>query len=158
MTHEKSGAVFSDCKKYRYELHRIWDDSKPFVFFLLHNPSTADEEKDDATIRRCISFAKRWGYGGIYVGNICPYRATNPKDLIGLQIPLHVMQQNDNSIKDMIIKCESSVAAYGNPILMKYVPYDLGFTHWECFGITKKKNPRHPLYLPQNQHLERYAT
>lgn len=45
------------------------------------NPSTADAEIDDPTITRCIGFAKSWGFGGLMVGNLWAYRATDPKEL-----------------------------------------------------------------------------
>lgn len=45
------------------------------------NPSTADENVDDPTIRRCINFAKDWGYGGMYVGNLFAFRTAYPKEL-----------------------------------------------------------------------------
>lgn len=62
-------------------LWRIWDDSLPKVMFVGLNPSTADETEDDPTIRRCVHFAERWRYGGIYMLNLFAYRATNPDEL-----------------------------------------------------------------------------
>lgn len=76
------GAKFSDCRKYRYTLWRIWNESEPCVMFIGHNPSTADEKEDDPTIRRCINYSRDWGYGGLYMVNLFAYRATDPKDLI----------------------------------------------------------------------------
>ena len=77
----RKGAIISKDKKHRYRLWRIWDDSLPKALFIMLNPSTADVMLDDPTIRRCIGFAKSWGYGGIYVGNIFSLRSSNPKDL-----------------------------------------------------------------------------
>ena len=74
-------AIISDCNKYRYELHREWDKKKGKVLFIMLNPSTADSYNDDLTTRRCINFTKKWGYGGIMIGNIYPFRAKRPKDL-----------------------------------------------------------------------------
>ena len=74
-------AVISDCNRYRYKLTRTWDEDKGKVLFIMLNPSTADEKTDDLTTRRCINFAKKWGYGGIMIGNIYPFRAKRPKDL-----------------------------------------------------------------------------
>ena len=76
-----SKANISDCGKYRYELHREWDKDKKKVLFIMLNPSTADHVEDDLTTRRCIKYAERWGYGGIMIGNIYPFRAKRPKDL-----------------------------------------------------------------------------
>ena len=74
-------AVISGCNKYRYKLTRTWDEDKGKALFIMLNPSTADEKTDDLTTRRCINFAKKWGYGGIMIGNIYPFRAKRPKDL-----------------------------------------------------------------------------
>ena len=74
-------ALISDCGKYRYELHREWDKKKGKVLFIMLNPSTADGLNNDLTTIRCINFAKKWGYGGIMIGNIYPFRAKRPKDL-----------------------------------------------------------------------------
>ena len=61
----KNDAKFSPCRKYRYVLCRVCDRTKPFAMFIGLNPSNADETKDDPTIKRCLNFAKSWGYGGI---------------------------------------------------------------------------------------------
>ena len=77
----KKSAIISNCNKYRYELHREWDKDKKKVLFIMLNPSTADADNNDLTTIRCINFAKKWGYGGIMIGNIYPFRAKRPKDL-----------------------------------------------------------------------------
>ena len=77
----KKSAVISKCHRYRYELHREWDEKKGKVLFIMLNPSTADGVENDLTTTRCINFAKKWGYGGIMIGNIYPFRAKRPKDL-----------------------------------------------------------------------------
>jgi len=87
MTIEKQHAMISDaklsvCRKYRYALWRIWDKSKPIVLFISLNPSTADEKEDDPTIRRCIGFAKSWGYGGLCMANLFAYRTKSPSEMM----------------------------------------------------------------------------
>ena len=74
-------AVISRCEKYRYKLTRTWDEDKGKVLFVMLNPSTANHIENDLTTIRCINFAKKWGYGGIMIGNIYPFRAKRPKDL-----------------------------------------------------------------------------
>ena len=76
----ESSAVVSPCERYRYVLRRVFG-SGPAVMFVGLNPSTADEHRDDPTIRRCIGFAKRWGYGTVVVTNLYAWRATQPRDL-----------------------------------------------------------------------------
>ena len=77
----KKSAIISNSGLYRYELHREWDKDKGKVLFIMLNPSTACGVSDDLTTRRCINFAKKWGFGGIMIGNIYPFRAKRPKDL-----------------------------------------------------------------------------
>ena len=85
-----TGAVFSPCERYRYKLWRVWDPARPLglVMFLMLNPSTATDAEDDPTIRRCIGYARSWGYGGLYVGNLFAYRATTPPTCSARLTPL----------------------------------------------------------------------
>lgn len=142
----KKGAVIHNDGKLRFELWRIWDESLPKVLFVMHNPFTADENEDDPTIRRCIGFAKSWGYGGIYVGNLVAYRATNPKDLKGIDFNEMSPAYNTASIISMALKCELHVLAYGNPVIKKSVPPSFQ-KEWHYLKLTKAGNPCHPLYL-----------
>lgn len=75
-----AGAEISDCGRYRYRLWRSWGDG-PRLPFVMLNPSTADADQDDPTIRRCVGFARRESYVGIEVVNLFAWRATDPKDL-----------------------------------------------------------------------------
>ena len=75
---QQNGAMFSPCRSYRYSLWRTWDSQKPIVVFIGLNPSTADETVNDPTMRRCIGFARLWGYGGMVVVNLFAYCATKP--------------------------------------------------------------------------------
>ncbi len=81
LLNEKREAVFSPCRKYRYRLSQIWDESKAPLTWLMLNPSTADELKNDPTVERCERRARMWGYGGSVVFNIFAFRATEPKDM-----------------------------------------------------------------------------
>lgn len=80
-------ALISPCGTFRYTLVRVWDDTKPRLLFVMLNPSTADASVDDATIRKCVGFATRMGFGGITVVNLFAYRATKPSDLIKAKFP-----------------------------------------------------------------------
>lgn len=92
----KKTAKLSDCRTYRYELWRTWDESKPYAMFIGLNPSTADETEDDPTIRRCINFAKTWGYGGLCMTNLFAYRATQPEDMKRASDPIG--NKNDETL------------------------------------------------------------
>lgn len=75
------GAEFSQCRKYRYALWRIWDRTKPLVMFIGLNPSTANEVDSDPTIRSVGRIAKANGFGGFYMMNCFPYVSTDPNEL-----------------------------------------------------------------------------
>src|ERR1700679_2220036 len=72
------GAQFSHDNTYRYTLTRKWDEG-PAVAFLMFNPSTATATTEDPTIRRCIGFARRWGYGRLVILNLYAIRGTDPR-------------------------------------------------------------------------------
>lgn len=155
----KKGAVLSENKEYRYRLWRIWDESKPKVMFIMLNPSTADEMIDDPAIKRCISFAKSWGYGGLYVGNLFAYRSKNPEMLLyvnGLNRDL----LNDYHIRIMSEKCESIVCAWGNSPILKKLKFKPALSYIEkplyCIELSKNNTPKHPLYLKGNLKMKSY--
>ena len=72
-------AVISDCGRYRYHLWREWDATLPTVIWILLNPSTADASVPDPTLKKCIGFAKRWGFGSVVVRNLFCLRTPKPK-------------------------------------------------------------------------------
>ncbi len=140
------GAVLSPCKKYRYQLWRIWDDSKPKVMFLMLNPSTADEKDDDATIRKCMRYTRKWGYGGFYVGNLYGFRSTEKSVLKKVKNPIG--EVNDEHLKLLSKKCEKVVCAWGNgegrPERIFKSFKDL---YYLKLNKDREESPAHPLYL-----------
>ena len=142
------GAIFSLCRKYRYVLWRIWDKSISYVNFVCLNPSTADEEKDDQTIRKCIGYAKNWGYGGMYMTNIYAFRATNPKKMIVANNP--VGPENRRYVTDISRDAGLTIAAWGNngDIQGDRILHLLNRPHY--LTITKMGKPGHPLYLKKD--------
>lgn len=103
-------AEISECGQYRYRLSRRWGDGKALAFIML-NPSTADANIDDASIRKCIGFAKINGFNAIDVVNLFAYRATKPSDLKAAGYP--VGDQNDSHISDCIETAGKVVMAWG---------------------------------------------
>ncbi|HEM4287187.1 TPA: DUF1643 domain-containing protein [Streptococcus suis] len=143
----KTDAVLSNDRKYRYVLTREWDENLPKVMFIGLNPSTADEIKDDPTIRRCISFAKEWGYGGFYMVNLFAFRSKNPSDLWREENPIGI--ENDDYIKqyvklsDKVVGCWGEMGSYLNR--SKKVLELLDDVY--CLIINKSGEPKHPLYI-----------
>lgn len=155
MKYVNNDALVSPCGAYRYWLRRTWDEAKPVCTFVMLNPSTADARKDDPTIRKCVGFADRWGYGSLSVVNLFAYRATNPKVL--LASPEVVGPDNDRHIRDCVLKSSLVVAAWGGsypPMLTSRVAEVRAILRSTptnllpvCLGHTGGGDPRHPLYV-----------
>lgn len=145
------GAIIDETGKYRYQLWRIWDETKPLVVFIMLNPSTADANEDDPTIRRCMNYARSWGYGGIKVVNLFAYRATDPKELskvvdpVGPDNHLHVISALNESNGIVI----AAWGAKASKIKTSYKILDILKFHSNicCLERTKDGFPKHPLYL-----------
>lgn len=149
ITQPGSGANFSRCRRYRYTLWRRWDSSRPLVMIIGLNPSTADARQNDPTIRRCIGFARDWGYGGLVVTNLFAFRATYPADLKATSDP--VGPRNDVWLRRMAGQVEMIVAAWGNDgtwlnrgVRVRQMLARRLF----CLRLNAAGQPAHPLYLP----------
>jgi hypothetical protein len=146
----KDAVILGDNKEYRYYLSRIWEADKPLVLFVMLNPSTADADDDDPTIRRCINFAKTWGYGGILVGNLYAYRSTDPAALLNLQAPVKRGPLCDHYLKAMGEKAQLVIIACGSHKAVNiYRMNDVAklFTNVKCLARNKNNFPKHPLYV-----------
>jgi hypothetical protein len=160
-------ATLSPCGRYRYDLMRIWDHEKPAALFIMLNPSTADAEKDDPTIRRCVGFARSWGYGWLVVVNLFAWRATNPADLYqpdGTVRPEAIGPDNDETIIEHAQACPLIVAAWGDHGKRSSRAEELadnlvqsGFT-LRCLGLNVSGQPKHPLYVKSATDLITYRS
>lgn len=143
-------ATFSPCRRYRYTLWRIWCEPwhtfRPVMFIGL-NPSTADETKDDPTIRRCVGFAKAWNYNALVMTNLFAYRATKPEDMLAQEDPIG--PENDGILGTLAAQTPVVVAAWGTHGIHcdreAYVRRHLPNLHY--LKLTKDGHPAHPLYL-----------
>jgi len=151
----QSGAILSDCERYRYRLWRRWAPG-PRVIWIMLNPSTADASEDDPTVRRCIGFARSWGFGGIEVLNLFPWRATSPDDLVKAAESYDVVcrRERDRHIAAVLdVSGSAPVAAWGAHRLAvdesaRLVPLVSAMgSRLLCLGTTKAGAPRHPLYV-----------
>ncbi len=143
----ESGAEFSPDRIHRYSLWRIWDRGKPYAAFVGLNPSTADEQKNDPTVRRCINYARDWGYGGLIMLNIFAYRSTDPGNLYSASDP--VGPENDSFIGTVSSRAGITVAAWGNhgEFLSRGREVMTLLKDPQCLKLTKAGCPGHPLYL-----------
>ena len=146
-----SGALFGDKQRFRYALWRIWDKQKDRLLFIGLNPSRAGELKDDPTIRRMINYAKLWGFGGLFVGNLFSIVSANPAVLFVEPPPELPGGPNDRAIKRMRELTSTVVVGWGR--LGKYAGtrtaevLKLVGSPVYSLGKTKDGEPSHPLYL-----------
>ncbi len=147
-------ALISPDGLYRYWLERNWDPSRAnrgYVLWLMLNPSTADDVDDDATIRKCIGFTDRWGYGRLRVGNLFAFRAKDPTALEHAADP--VGPDNDVHLRQMIAEAAIIIVGWGDSGPPALVPARAEFVRklatqtkkvaW-CVGKTLLGTPRHP--------------
>ena len=153
-------AVFSDCGTYRYALWREWAQNPVRrCLFVMLNPSTADSEQDDPTIRRCVAFAKAWGADALDVANLYAFRATKPKDMKAASDP--VGPDNDAWIERRVRRAGQVVLAWGQnaePQRAANVVRSIRALNvpMYCLGTTDAGEPRHPLFIPADTELQEY--
>ncbi|ELR97128.1 DUF1643 domain-containing protein [Gloeocapsa sp. PCC 73106] len=147
------GAKFDSTGNYRYLLWRCWDKSLPALGFIMLNPSTADANKDDPTIKKCMAIAQQHHYGSLWVGNLFAYCSPKPTILKSFAQP--VGPQNDRFLLSLCRKADRIICAWGNDgtlqsrtlqkrdqavtNLLKSHNYQL-----YCLGKTKGGQPKHP--------------
>jgi hypothetical protein len=139
-------ASFSRCKTYRYSLTRQWGVGSTLLVVGL-NPSIADAQIDDPTVRRCIGFAKSWGFDRLVMANLFAYRSTDPNLLTEVEDPVGPM--NDRSLRKMVDSADLLLVAWGTRGDM--LNRDEQVLTWlprpHCLGTTRTGFPRHPLYV-----------
>lgn len=148
-------AIISCCGKFRYRLERHGLSGEGAVAWIMVNPSTADAETDDATIRKVRGFSERLGAGWFVVGNKFAYRATDVHELRSCGDPRG--PDNDRHLTDIMQAAPVVIAAWGPlsklpPQLrkrwttVKLIADRLG-VKLMCFGTANDGHPRHPLML-----------
>lgn len=150
----KRSAIISEDGLYRYTLTRDWSSLDPldhgYVNFIALNPSTADAKNDDPTIRRCVGFAKYWGYDQFVMTNLFAFRATEPDEMkkaadpIGPLNDYHVVRTAEKA--DLVIACWGTHGTFMNRGEKVKNTIDCLM----CLQKTKDGHPNHPLYLPKN--------
>lgn len=150
----QTGALISHCGQYRYHLWRVWEPLLPTMVFVMQNPSTADATTDDPTIRKCIGYAKREGYGGISVRNVFALRATDERKLLEHPDPFgpdneaHLLAARSVSLLTRLVVAWGErlggkrLARHYNHAAVCLAPLSP-----YCLGVNKSGEPKHPLYL-----------
>lgn len=148
----RGGADISECGMYRYDLWRYWGPYPRMVFVLL-NPSTANANQDDPTLRRCIAFAKREGCGAVRIVNLYAYRTPDPRALFqarlrGIDV---VGPRNAYPLAAKLDSTDIVVAGWGSDKQVEWSRVEAVLSQpgvrLRCFGTNENGSPKHPLYL-----------
>lgn len=170
---EVGEAHFSFDRAYRYALTRTWNERRPLGLIIGLNPSTADEHKLDQTLRRCIRFGHREGWGGFWMANLFAVRTKDPKVMkkhpAPIGEPLHPVTSdlppttvNDAWLLDLAQRVEGRIiCAWG--VDGDHLDRDLAVLQMldgfelRSLGVTKDGHPNHPLYLHADTPLTPYT-
>lgn len=147
----RKAVAISPCRRFRYALWREWDEALSRLAFIGLNPSTADGEFDDPTIRRCLGFARSWGFGSLAMLNLFALRSTDPGVLQTTEDP--VGPDNDLWIESEAGLATMVIAAWGvrGSHLQRASEILPRLSDVHVLGLTKGGQPRHPLYVPGAQ-------
>lgn len=156
-----SSAHLSPCGRYRYWLSRdLTVDPKRTVLFVGLNPSTADATVDDATIRKCVGFARRWGFDRLIMGNVCAWRDRHPSGLKRADDP--VGPENASTLESWASGADLVIAAWGQNKLpfraQRIAAWVLALPQVRCLGRNADGTPKHPLFVPYATPLESLVT
>lgn len=156
-TRVRGSARFDATGRYRYRLVRTWGGGRRVAFVML-NPSAADAARDDPTIRRCVGFARAWGFGSLEVVNLFGFRTARPRELARAADP--VGHENDRHVARALGRADLVVAAWGGAPFAR-ARGTLGRLRRRgpvyCLGRTRAGAPRHPLYLRASTRLVPFA-
>lgn len=135
-------------------LTRRWSHGNKLVWIML-NPSTADAELDDPTIRRVVGFTKDWGFAAAEVVNLFALRATHPVELLHHPDPLG--PENPHYVRKAIRESTEFVMLAWGAFLSNGEMPRMNVERWaadahknvRCLGVTMTGHPKHPLYIPK---------
>lgn len=156
-------AVISPCGTYRYTLSRpprIVKPTAPTAAFCLLNPSTADADVNDATVRRMWGFSDAWGCNGFVVVNLFAIRSKDPGVLDDENVD-RIGPENDRYLETIAAEYKKVICGWGNHGRDWRVQQVMRIFHKVgaetfCFGATKYGQPMHPLYIRSDQQLLPY--
>lgn len=156
MSRNGSAILSEDCR-YRYRLERHGLAGAGAIAWIMVNPSMADADADDATIRKVIGFSERAGAGWVIVGNLFAWRATDIKELRALTRPVAQGYDNDEHLAAIMQAAPLVIAAWGPTA--KLAPHHRH--RWRvvhrmaaerqialhCLGVCNDGQPRHPIMV-----------
>jgi hypothetical protein len=148
-------AIFSECGKYRYVLSRIWNRNAPLVQCIGLNPSTANAEDDDPTIKSLTRILTNAGFGGFHMTNLFALISPYPEDLRSCPDPLKL---NDTYLFPLMLTVDTVIVCWGNFKQAEYRKKTVlkKINHAQCFGQNANGSPKHPLYLKSDTKIVTY--
>ena len=161
-------AVISGCGRFRFRLERdVQAEGSIYAFFGI-NPSTADAEVDDQTVKKWKGFSLAWGGKKFIVGNVCAYRATNVCELSDVVLSPAQVSENLAHIRQIAADADVLVPCWGNRMKApKHMRADFDIVlnmllasgkPVRHLGLTKRGDPRHPLMLDYSTSLISWGT
>ena len=135
----------------RYAYCEIWDPNTSLVMWVMTNPGTGETEKRRRyTLERCRRWSRSWGHGGLLLGNLTSRRTKvvshlSRQDFASESTNLLALQTLRSLADDVMVAWgnrarDSSALAEAMPLL----------DGAHCLGVTKRGQPRHPLYVRAN--------
>lgn len=142
-------------------------DGLVYAFFGI-NPSTADANLDDATVRKWTGFCKRWGASRYVVGNAWPLRSTDVRRLASTTRWLDIGRENQRHILAMAAEADILVPCWGDRAKVPRAMHNeldelLSLLRGtgkplRHFGLTKGGDPKHPLMLGYDTQLQEFQS
>lgn len=150
-------ATFSSCDRYRFALGRSWGGWGRTLVFCMLNPSTADENVLDPTLRRCQGYAEAYGYGSMVIVNAYAFRATDPKDLPRVDGRLSARAIGPGNDLAIAEQCTGRDVIVGwgvniHPDRQIYLGHTLASVAnvvW-ALHVNADGSPKHPLYIAKD--------
>lgn len=145
-------ASLSECGKYRFSLMRSEDalfKTRGVAAFCMNNPSSADAEIDDQTVRKCWAYIRNWGFSKLIIVNTNPHRSTNPNAAVVPPEP--ILEENDLHIGLAATRAQLVVCAWGTRAIPELAERAKTIIRYHkplhALELTISGTPKHPLYL-----------
>ena len=150
--------LFDETQEHRLKLTCTWDKELPCCLYVMLNPSTADTNKCDPTLGRCISLAKENGFGSIAVVNLFSFRTAHVSDLKAAEVRTH--PDNMEIVRKALDEAETIIAAWDGNVqqtsdfswIVEEASKRSKSIH--CFAKNKTNTPKHPLYVKSGTKLQ----
>ncbi len=127
----------------------LFESEERAIVWIALNPSTADENQLDPTLRRIRGYSMAWGYNTFYMLNLFAFRATDPRDMRRAEDPIG--PDNDRWIREIAQRTDRVMCAWGRhglyrnrqaDVLAQLDGLNLCYLEKTADGL-----PKHPLYL-----------